>query len=254
MKNGKERLLNISIEKYHADTKRISSSGLRLIHRSPAHYYAAYLDPDRKIPEPTPEMLLGTYTHCAVFEPDRFSKEHKDMGITPENLKKIEGMRKSVMNHPLIKILLGGYDGIAAEKTIYFTDTESGARCKMRPDGIKTYPDGYSVIIELKTCQNALPDAFGQQALKYGYYNQAAFYVNGYMAAGLSDNRLEHLFIAVENTPPYACTTYITPEYLIQQGSRENVDDLKTYVKCLKTRNWPGYDSVMELNSPIQSI
>ena len=29
---------------YHADTSAISASGLKLFMRSPAHYYAAYLD------------------------------------------------------------------------------------------------------------------------------------------------------------------------------------------------------------------
>ena len=31
-------------EDYHADTSAISASGLKLFMRSPAHYYAAYLD------------------------------------------------------------------------------------------------------------------------------------------------------------------------------------------------------------------
>ena len=34
-------------EDYHADTSAISASGLKLFMRSPAHYYAAYLGPNR---------------------------------------------------------------------------------------------------------------------------------------------------------------------------------------------------------------
>jgi len=44
-------------EQYHADTSAISASGLKLFARSPAHYYAAYLDPQR------PERQPGSYTH-----------------------------------------------------------------------------------------------------------------------------------------------------------------------------------------------
>jgi len=50
-------------EQYHADTSAISASGLKLFARSPAHYYAAYLDPQRPERQPTAAMKLGTATH-----------------------------------------------------------------------------------------------------------------------------------------------------------------------------------------------
>ena len=65
-------IIDTDIEAYHADTQRIGSTGLKLVHRSPAHYYAQYLAPDRVIKPPTPAMLLGKYTHCAILEPGRF--------------------------------------------------------------------------------------------------------------------------------------------------------------------------------------
>ena len=63
-------------EDYHADTSAISASGLKLFMRSPAHYYATYLDPNRIERSPTPAMRVGTATHCAILEPERFSAEY----------------------------------------------------------------------------------------------------------------------------------------------------------------------------------
>ena len=40
----------MSNAEYHADTSAISASGLKLFMRSPAHYYAAYLDPPHRAP------------------------------------------------------------------------------------------------------------------------------------------------------------------------------------------------------------
>ena len=70
-------------EQYHADTSAISASGLKLFMRSPAHYYAAYLDPNRVERQPTPAMRLGTATHCAILEPTRFNAEY---AVIPESI------------------------------------------------------------------------------------------------------------------------------------------------------------------------
>jgi len=246
-RKAKIGMFDVSNEKYHADTKRIGSTGLKLIHRSPAHYYAAYLDPNRVAIPPNHEMILGTYAHCAIFEWKRFQKEFIGNGkISEDDFSRIIGMRKSVMNNPVAKKFM---PGILGEKTIYFTDTESGALCKIRPDGLNTSYDRH-VILELKTCQNASADVFGSQAYFYGYHNQAAFYVDGYVAAGLSDEKPRHWFLAVEKDPPFVCVAYQTPDVVLRLGSRENAIDLKIYIQCLKSGIWPGYDSVSELKLP----
>ena len=53
-------------EDYHADTSAISASGLKLFMRSPAHYYATYLDQNRIERKSSAAMKLGTATHCAI--------------------------------------------------------------------------------------------------------------------------------------------------------------------------------------------
>ena len=57
---------------YHSLTA-ISRSDLKLYDRSPAHYYAARLDPNRVEKEPTPALIAGRILHCAILEPKEFN-------------------------------------------------------------------------------------------------------------------------------------------------------------------------------------
>lgn len=64
----------ITNSEYHADSA-IGSSGLKLINRSPAHYWAAYIDPERKSSDKK-AYLSGRAWHCAVFESKDFQKRY----------------------------------------------------------------------------------------------------------------------------------------------------------------------------------
>jgi len=280
------KLHAIPSEEYHADTNRMTSGGLRHIHRSPVHYWANYLDPGRIIKPPTQSMLLGTYVHCAVLEPDRFahkyvglddkeicnrlesgglrnprtSKEYRNWLedfkqsntgkgiISADEYSKVLAMRDSVLSFSKATRLL---DDVQTEKTIFFTHSDSGAICKAKIDAINTTSISTPIIIELKTCENASPEAFGKQVYNLRYYNQAAFYVDGFIAAGLSQQIPLHVFIAVENSPPYACAVYYTTNEILELGSRENAIDLNIYVNCLNTGVWYGYsNAIMPLQFP----
>jgi hypothetical protein len=57
---------------YHGNHPHIGSSGFKLLERSPAHFWAANLDPDRERKDPSRVMLMGTAWHTAIFEPHDF--------------------------------------------------------------------------------------------------------------------------------------------------------------------------------------
>ena len=266
---------------YHADTSRISATGLRYLHRSPAHYFANFLSPNRIIRPPTPAMILGTTVHCAILEPERFSRKYvcvaddeicKKIGtknprstaeykawlkefradnadkeiVSLDDYNTVIDIRDAVWSHSHASKLL---ENVTAEKSIFFTDTDSGAMCKIRPDAIDTTSIDTPIIIELKTCENATPSVFGRQAINFGYHNQAALYVNGLMESGMSIKQPLHIFIAVEKEPPYAVALYYTPDRVLELGRYENAIDLKTYVDCINSGVWKGYNEEL---TPLQ--
>jgi hypothetical protein len=64
-------ITDMMIDEYH-DDRAIGASGLKLFARSPAHYWAEYLDPGRKRRD-TATLRRGRAWHCALFEPDEFA-------------------------------------------------------------------------------------------------------------------------------------------------------------------------------------
>jgi exodeoxyribonuclease VIII len=80
MQTGEKSMLGIykdlSIEDYHADKTAISRSGLMEFKKSPYHYWANYLNPDKPEKEPTDAMILGNAFHTLVLEPNTFDERY----------------------------------------------------------------------------------------------------------------------------------------------------------------------------------
>lgn len=73
--NNLPNALDISNEEYHADTTRISKSGLDEISKSPAHYHYKYLNPERD-EEEKDFFRQGGAAHCGVFESNEFDNRY----------------------------------------------------------------------------------------------------------------------------------------------------------------------------------
>lgn len=239
---------------YHADTSAISASGLKLFMRSPAHYYAAYLDPNRVERQPTAAMRLGTATHCAILEPTEFSKRYMlrpdhinartndgkaelaaiaASGIeilTPDDYTQIMRMAESFFDHPVTRDLFG--QPYQTEQTFY--SDINGVRCKCRPDFLT---DG--IMMDVKTCRDASADGFGKQAWNLGYHIQEAFY-------RLVKPTNRFLFGAVESEYPHLVQYHESPDELIEYAENLIDEALASYANCLKHNVWPGYSSVIE--------
>ena len=253
---------------YHHDTSRISKSGLDLFSRSPRHYWAKYLDPNRQPEQPTKALIQGNAVHVAILEPYKFQadfavmpdfngrtndgKEQKRLWLASNEGKTIIDLetydlcmrlRDSVYSHPAAASLLSMGK---AEETIFFTDPDTGAPCKCRPDWLT--PD--NLIVDLKTTDDASPEGFGRSAVKYRYHVQSAFYSAGYeLDRGYAPEGF--IFIAVEKTAPFQVAVYHADEATLQLGRDTYIPELHRYVACRNTNLWPGYgDQIQRLSLP----
>lgn len=250
----------ISNADYHAGPG-ISKSGLDLIAKSPLHYWSAYLDPDRKPREETPAMRLGTAIHAAVLEPDAFKADYlpapkidrrtkegkqvyadlsamaEDRNMTLLDADEYEACQRiasQVRQHPAARALFA--NGVA-ESSVYWTDAETGVLCKCRPDWLMT-----AAILDVKSTEDASPSGFARSIVIWRYHVQAAWYLDGLMAAtGIKAGAF--LFGAFEKKPPYACGFYYADADMVELGRREYRRNLRTYADCLSSGKWPGYST-----------
>lgn len=60
---------------YHGHV-HIGSSGFKLLERSPAHFWSAYVDPDRERRDPSRVMVMGTAWHTGIWEAHLFDQTY----------------------------------------------------------------------------------------------------------------------------------------------------------------------------------
>lgn len=240
----------------------ISSSELKIVTKSPAHYKYASENPRPQ----TPAMALGTAVHAMILEPDKvpvvaepevnrrtkagkaelaeFHVEHAGSIIcSPEQYTHAIGMRNSVMAHPMASLLFTS--GIA-ERSHYWIDEDTGELCKCRTDWYNT---DHELIVDLKTTADASEDPFLRAAVNFGYELSAAYYLEG--AKQTDTPAKEFIFVVVENTPPYAVAVYVMPETQKYKGYILWRRALDTLHQCRISDTWPGYpEGIQVLNVP----
>lgn len=249
-------------EQYHADTSAISASGLKLFARSPAHYYAAYLDPNRPQRQPTAAMKLGTATHCAILEPERFNSEYVAMPegidrrtmagkqayadllasgaeiLAADDMASVMNMACSFRDNDISRALFDRSHKV--EQSIFATI--NGVACKCRPDFIT---DDGLLVMDAKTTKDASPEEFGRSAWNLGYHIQAAFYRRVIHAA--TGTTPDFIFGCVESEAPHLVAFYSVPTYLLEYA--DGIIDmlLDRYAECKAADLWPGYVAEIEM-------
>jgi exodeoxyribonuclease VIII len=234
---------------YHAHAG-INKSGLDLVHRSPAHYaYGA-----RR--EPTRAMALGTATHCAVLEPERFADEYLLLRDVKD--RRASEYKQSIKVHDAERVLVsteadkvaGMQESVHAQYAMPKGHAEISAFCTCPDTGVlmKARFDlltDNGVAVDLKTTQDASREAFAKSVYNYRYHCQAAFYSRVYeIITGEPLERFE--FLAVESDPPHATLAHHLDSEALEFGRVEIMRDLETYAQCCAAGEWPGYDKTDE--------
>jgi hypothetical protein len=257
-----EYLNNADYHRHHA----VSKSHLDQVARSPKHYWARYVDPNRVDPEPTPAMLMGTALHTHVLELDQWDARYV---MAPEGIDRrtkqgkaeweafsvaatgrtviskadadtVMRMARSVFEHPAAAMLLGLAG--KAETTWMWTDEASGLECKCRPDWLT---DDHRLIVDLKTTEDASPKGFQKSVAAWRYHVQSSWYLDGLERAG-GTRPDQFIFIVVEKKPPYAVAVYAADADMIAAGAKQARLDLDTLAVCKAADAWPGYSDQIE--------
>jgi exodeoxyribonuclease VIII len=236
----------------------VSKSWLDRLDRSPAHL-RAYLDGYR--PD-SPAMALGRLTHVAILEPDLLDElfvtkpadinrrtnagkaefadweranAHKSI-VTADQLELARAMRDSVRRNKAARALLTGGD---PEETVVWRNLETGELCKARADWLRE-----NVIVDVKTTQDARPEAFARSIANFRYDRQVGHYSDGF-------NLDKFVFVVVESMPPHGVAVYAADSVMHRIGREARDENLRVYAECKATDNWPGYpDVISEIQLP----
>lgn len=267
---------DIGIDEYHGGPG-ISKTGLDRIARSPYHYWALHINPDRPPEKERSGQLEGQLAHCAILEPGEFNKRYAVVPMdaprrptstqinaknpSADTLTAIAWWHKWEEAHQGVRCIAQGQYETAmrqaesvrslpdiraaldlgrSEVSAYWVDQETGVLCRCRPDFVHEANDTGVILLDVKTYSDASPDEFSRQIARKRYAVQDAYYSDGYAAAS-GRNVLAFVFIAVESEYPYtASAVMLTPESS-DAGRRMYRRDLDTYTRCIRDGEWPAY-------------
>lgn len=225
----------------------LNNTGMGYLQRSPRHYIAWR---NGEIEDTDSEARrLGLAVHCILLEPFQFAHRYDVKGDGRTKAGKaqkaeIEADGKIALSAKDYETATRIFNAVMHNKTAAalirstqheiartWTDPESGAKCKGLADGWNA--EG-RVLLEVKTCQNASPDAFKADIAHWQYHRQAAFYADGFGAKRV-------IMLAIEKTPPYEVGIYELPPLVLAAGREIYKPLARLYANCGKQNRWPGY-------------
>jgi len=258
----------------------VASHMLQGFYRTPAHAKEAILHPF----DGSAEQQFGQAFHMRVLEPERFPLEYiltpaVEAGVkatkaglpnkrdpkgkeawavweerakgkqvlTPVEWDKIDAMARSVERHPAAREILAA-PGMNEVTVIWDQDVKDGegelsvVRCRARIDILRTIADD-TWIWDLKSTVDASEREFEKQIARYHYHMQLGFYALGMNALAPAPRRVG--FIASEKERPYAVNVLELDALDLEQGQRDALAHLKTYVECMRTGIFPAYGDGM---------
>jgi exodeoxyribonuclease VIII len=246
-------------EAYHA-LKAVSPSQIKVLGRSPLHYFDQFLAEDREKREPTPAMLMGTALHTAVLEPelwdatiavpphsfDRRTKAGKELAaefereaagkivLAPDDADQVRRMADQVRKHPAAGFLLELPGRREASYT--WEDPQTGLACKTRPDW---HSEDRRIVVDVKTTRDASRVEFAKSVANLDYHVQAAWNQDALGAE-------QFITIAVENVRPFAVAVYPASGAMIAAGQRRIEAAMALLAQCWETGVWPGYGDLVQ--------
>ena len=217
----------MSNEMYHA-TAGISSSAVKAVYKkSLAHWKGEKRSQ-------TAAFTMGTAIHSLLLEEDRdlvvkgpktkasaaFKTMKEELTEDQVLLTEVEynvanRIAKGALDNPTCKAALRHKDR-RNEVSIFAQDPISGLMLKTRPD---LMIESEQTVYDVKSTQDASPEGFARECVKYGYFLQGAHYVMVCQLAGFSTK--EFSFIACEKQAPYISHLHVMGPEVMEWATAE---------------------------------
>ena len=249
---------------YHARSE-VGASMLEEFRRRRQSYRTLYVDHTATPPAPTPAMQFGTLVHLRVLAPALFAERVAEPlpEIAPDGKKwlrrkgsdherwwqeeldrragkiaadqgtlaRVNAAAAAIKRNPIVARMLDDGEG---EVSHYWTDQETGLRCKCRVDWLA---GGFA--LDIKTTPDASPAAFSRRVVQLGYHRKLAHYADGLLAC--HGERVPLVHVAVEPEWPHRVGVYElddTDRDGAALGRQQRRELLRELAECLNRDDW----------------
>lgn len=256
-------------EELYNQLEGIRSSHLKHALKSQAHYLHALKNP----PKDTDAMKLGRYIHMAILEPTRFketcfvmpdfgdmrskaNREKRDafladgpqgrIFLTEEESAIITGICGTLLKKKSFQKIIEENN---LEKEVSFQGMVNGIKTKCRADAVDIKR---RVLIDIKSCQSATPEAMSFYIRDYAVDVQQSFYVATMESAigneAFSFEEWTSYIVAVEKTGPFECQVFELPTQELACAFKD-VSIALEQIKEASTNEYRGYpDFILPLS------
>lgn len=249
-------------EQEYNNAEGIRRSDLWLMSRS-AQIFRHHMDNPEDECEKSPALIFGSACHKWILEPKEFTDEYvlapnidrrtkagkeewaafevENAGktiISEKDFDLMNDMSNALMSHALANRMV--HEG-QHEVPYFWTDPETGEKCKCKADIVGRDADGRYVVVDYKTARDAQTEPFVRIMVRLGYHVQAAMYTEGLSHALNLDYRPEFYFVVQEKDAPYAVNVVHVDETVMRFGDSEYHKLLQQYHDCNEMGDWPGY-------------
>ncbi|MEG0407206.1 MAG: PD-(D/E)XK nuclease-like domain-containing protein [Acinetobacter sp.] len=271
-------ILDLSNENYHKH-EAVSSSQLKTILRSPAHFYAKHIAENEH--KQTPAMALGSAIHSLFLEPHNFENDcaiepvvnkrtnagkaeleaflSENIGKTIITLNQYDSAKaivEAMKLHPMYSMLLHGG---TREASVFYKDEETNLDCRVRfdwhvaPNTSEYFPNG--LIMDIKKTTDARESEFSRSCQKYGYALSASMYLQGYKAFYGQDTNPTFLFFVVEEEAPFESIIYYASDEMVFVGNIKRREAMLKLLQAKTNNEWSGYSKqIQQINLPVWAM
>ena len=194
------------------------------------------IDPNDYPAEKTGAIPAG-WTNKSIRAARDAARAAGKIPLFPADVDAVTAMVESAKAYLATSQLAGVFDTGAAEQTVIWQ--EGATLCKARPDWLNA-----DVCLHVKTTKRSVnPYSFERMAINMGYDVSLAFYARGI-------ERDQHVILAIEQEPPYACKLFALSNAQADISARKVERAINTWTACMKSGKFPAYDGSVHYIEP----
>lgn len=170
--------------------------------------------------------------------------EHGAVPLLTADYAHVQGMADALLRDDLARVLLNPDHG-RAEQAIFWQDADTDIWRRALIDWLPTVSYGPPTVVDYKTGVSADPAAIRKSVHRYGYHQQAPWYLEAVESIGYPDDTA-FKFIFQEKTPPYVITVVELDGAAMRIGHARNRRAIEIYRDCAAAGVWPGHSTDIE--------